>query len=218
MFIAAISPRSSGKTTIMAWLLHALSKRGYPVTGFDADESEQFYRWWEASEDDKGNHGYPFEVHQTASSRFHQDAPDKLPAGHIGGVDCGHLENHASIGWSVLRVADLAIAVCAATNGDLERFEELPMDHFIDQVAPKRADKTRPTTWVLLCRVQPGTTKLPTGIRNSLVNAGWKVFETEIPSIQTYAATAEGVPITVEDGSHFDKLVTEMETLGLISK
>ena len=63
MFIGAFSPRSSGKTTVMAWLLHALSEAGYPVKGFDADESEQFYRWWEAGD-------YPFEVEQLASSRF----------------------------------------------------------------------------------------------------------------------------------------------------
>jgi cellulose biosynthesis protein BcsQ len=217
MFISAVSPRSTGKTTIMAWLLHALSERGYPVTGFDADESKQLLRWWEASEEDDGTHGYPFEVIPAADSRFHLVAPPKLPEGHIGGVDCGHLENHASIGWSVLRVSDLVIVCCAATNADLERMEELPMDTFIDQVIPKREDKKRPETWVLLCRVQPGTTTLPKGIRKQLTSEGWNVFTTEIPSVQKYAATAEGVPITAK-GSELDELVTEMEHRGLISK
>lgn len=223
MFIGAFSPRSSGKSTVMTWLLHALAEAGYPVKGFDADESEQFYRWWDASEvigeDGKptGTHTYPFEVEQLASSRFHQDAPGRLPAGTIGGVDCGHLENHASIGWSVLRVVDLAIVVCAATNGDLERLEELPMDSFIAQVAPKREDKKIPETWVLLCRVQAGTTKMPKGLRNQLVASGWKVFTTEIPSVQKYAETAEGVVIRAK-GSEFANLVAEMERRGLISK
>ncbi|MEU5431012.1 plasmid partition protein [Streptomyces olivoreticuli] len=213
MFIATLSPRSTGKTTIMAWLLHALHERGYPVTGFDADESEQLYRWWEARPDGS----YPFEVHQMASSRFHEDAPLKLPEGHVGGVDCGHLENHAGIGWSVLRVADLAIVACAATNSDVERMDELPMDFFINQVIPKRADKKKPETWVLLCRVQPGSTVAPRGIRKSLTADGWNVFTTEIPAIQLYASTAEGVPIKAS-GSHFDALVTEMEHRGLIKK
>ncbi|MFI1568220.1 plasmid partition protein [Streptomyces sp. NPDC020490] len=213
MFIATISPRSTGKTTIMAWLLHALHERGYAVTGFDADESEQLYRWWEASPDGS----YPFELHRLANGRFHEEAPRLLPDGHIGGVDCGHLENHAGIGWSVLRIADLAIVACAATNSDVERMEELPMDHFIDQVIPKRADKKRPNTWVLLCRVQPGSTVQPKGIRNGLKADGWNVFTTMIPGTQLYASTAEGVPIKAA-GSAFDELVTEMETRGLISK
>jgi hypothetical protein len=213
MFIATISPRSTGKTTIMAWLLHALHERGYPVTGFDADESEQLYRWWEGRPDGS----YPFEMHQMASTRFHENAPAKLPEGHIGGVDCGHLENHAGIGQSVLRIADLAIVACAATNSDLERMEELPLDFFIQQAGAKRPDKTAPETWVLLCRVQPGSTKIPTGLRNSLKAANWNVFTTEIPSIQLYAGTAEGMPISAR-GTHFDELVTEMEQRGLIKK
>ncbi|MFE4496062.1 plasmid partition protein [Streptomyces niveus] len=213
MFIATISPRSTGKTTIMAWLLHALHERGYRVTGFDADESEQLYRWWDA----RTEGSYPFEVHKEASTRFHEEAPKLLPEGHIGGVDCGHLENHSGIGWSVLRVADLAIVVCAATNSDVERMDELPMDFFINQVIPKRADKQRPETWVLLCRVQPGSVVAPRGIRNSLKDDGWNIFTTEIPAIQKYASTAEGVPIKAS-GSHFDELVTEMETRGLIKK
>jgi len=220
MFIAAISPRSTGKTTIMAWLLHALAERGYKVVGFDADESEQLHRWWQASRDDddeEGTGGYPFEMHQMASSRFDKEAPAKVPDGFIAGVDCGHLENHAGIGWSVLKVADLAIIACSATNSDLERMEELPMDNFINQIAPKRADKKAPETWVLMCRVQPGTTTQPKGIRKQLVAAGWNVFTTEIPSIQMYASTAEGTPIKAK-GSHFDELVTELETRGLISK
>lgn len=213
MFIAAISPRSTGKTTIMAWLLHALSERGYPVTGFDADESEQLYRWWEARPDGS----YPFTVHKQASTRFHAEAPPLLPAGHIGGVDCGHLENHAGIGWSVLRVADLAIVACAATNSDVERMDELPMDFFINQVIPKREDGKAPTTWVLLCRVQPSSVTAPRGIRKTLTDDGWNVFKTEIPAIQQYSSTGEGTPIRAS-GSHFDALVTEMEELGLISK
>lgn len=213
MFIAAISPRSTGKTTLMAWLLHALHERGYSVKGFDADESEQLYHWWEA----RPEGSYPFDVERLASSRFHEEGPTKLPAGHIGGVDCGHLENHSKIGWSVLRVADLAIVACAATNSDVERMEELPMDHFIDQIIPKRADKKRPETWVLLCRVQPGSTVQPKGIRKGLEDDGWNVFTTMIPAIQRYASTAEGAPIHAS-GSAFDELVTEMEQRGLISK
>lgn len=197
----------------MAWLLHALHERGYRVTGFDADESKQLHRWWEA----RTEGGYPFEVHKEASTRFHEEAPKLLPEGHIGGVDCGHLENHSGIGWSVLRVADLAIVVCAATNSDVERMDELPMDFFINQVIPKRADKQRPETWVLLCRVQPGSVVAPRGIRNTLTDDGWNIFTTEIPAIQKYASTAEGVPIKAS-GSHFDELVTEMETRGLIKK
>jgi len=213
MFIAAISPRSSGKTTFIWWLMHALKERGYPVTGFDADESEQLYRWWEARPEGKPD----FEVHQLASTRFHQDAPGKLPAGHIAAVDCGHLENHAPIGWSVLRIADLAVVVCAATNSDVERIEELPMDHFISQVAPKRTDGKAPNTWALLVRVQPGTITAPTGIRQNLKDLGFNVFTTVIPATQKYSSTGEGLPIKAA-GSAFDELVTEMETRGLISK
>ncbi|WP_344287995.1 plasmid partition protein [Streptomyces synnematoformans] len=212
-FIATISPRSTGKSTITAWLLHALHERGYPVVGFDADESEQLYRWWEA----RPVGSYPFEVHKEASTRFHVEAPKKLPEGHIGAVDCGHLENHAGIGWSVLRVADLAIVACSATNSDVERMDELPMDFFINQVVPKRADKAKPKTWVLLCRVQPSSVVAPKGIRKTLVEDDWNVFTTEIPAIQKYASTAEGVPIHAA-GSHFDELVTEMEQRGLIKK
>ncbi len=212
--ITAISPRSSGKTTVIWWLLHAMHERGYPVTGFDADESEQMYRWGQARE---AMDGEAFEVIDLASSRFHQEAPGRLPEGHIGLVDCGHLENHSGIGWSVLRIADLAIVICAATPGDVERIEELPMDHFINQVIPKREDKQAPETWALIVRVQPGTTNAPTGIRKNLKAMGFNVFSTVIPAVQKYAGTAEGVPIRAA-GSAFDELVTEMETRGLISK
>ncbi|MFG2845972.1 plasmid partition protein [Kitasatospora sp. NPDC048296] len=218
--LAAISPRSTGKTTAIWWLLHALAARGYPAKGFDADESEQLYRWWKARpEDEDGNplDGLSFEVEKLASKRFHEEAPGKLPEGSIGAVDCGHLENHAGIGWSVLRVADLVIVVCASTPGDVERIEELPMGHFIDQVIPKRADKKRPNTWALIVRVQPGTTVAPTGVRDDLKALGFNVFTTMIPATQQYAGTAEGVPIHAP-GSAFDELVTEMETRGLISK
>ena len=118
---------------------------------------------------------------------------------------------------SVLRVVDLAIVVCAATNSDLERMEELPMDNFIAQIAPKRSDKSVPETWVLLCRVQPGTTVVPQGLRRQLTASGWKVFDTEIPAIQKYASTGEGVSINAKEGDFAD-LVSEMERRGLISK
>ncbi len=214
MFITAISPRSTGKTTVIWWLLHAMAERGYPVKGFDADESEQMYRWGQAR---LATEGVDFEVVDMASSRFHQDAPAELPDGHIGLVDCGHLENHSGIGWSVLRIADLAIVVCAATPGDVERIEELPMDHFINQVIPKREDKKAPETWALIVRVQSGTTNAPSGIRKDLEAMGFNVFTTTIPSVQKYASTAEGVPVK-GSGSAFDELVTEMEKRGLISK
>ncbi|GAA3239066.1 hypothetical protein GCM10010260_83720 [Streptomyces filipinensis] len=212
MFIAAVSPRSTGKTTAIWWLLHALRERGYDVKGFDADESKQLYRWWQASDKQ-------FDVTRLADTRFHAEAPEKLPDGHIGAVDCGHLENHAGIGYSVLRVADLVIVVCAATNGDVERMEELPMDGFLDLAWAKKKDPTapRPKEWVLLVRVQPGTRTSPEGIRKGLVEEGWDVFTTMIPSIQKYANTGEGLPIHAA-GSHFDELVTEMEQRGLISK
>ncbi|MEU3064133.1 plasmid partition protein [Streptomyces murinus] len=213
MLIATISPRSTGKTTITAWLLHALHERGYPVKGFDADESEQLFRWWEA----RPEGSYPFEVEKEASTRFHERVPSKVPVGTVAAVDCGHLENHSGIGWSVLRVADLAIVACAATNSDVERMDEMPLDFYIDQVIKKREDKKRPETWVLLCRVQPGSTIAPKGIRNTLTEDGWNVFTTEIPAIQKYASTGEGVPIKAS-GSHFDELVTEMEQRGLIKK
>nr|AAS45805.1 ParSLV [Streptomyces lavendulae] len=212
MFIAAVSPRSTGKTTAIWWLLHALRSRGYEVKGFDADESKQLYRWWQASDQQ-------FDVMRLADSRFHEEAPGELPDGHIGAVDCGHLENHAGIGYSVLRVADLTIVVCAATNGDVERMEELPMDGFLELAWRKRADKDAPPppVWVLLVRVQPGTRTAPEGIRKGLVEEGWNVFTTMIPSVQKYANTGEGLPIHAA-GSHFDELVTEMEQRGLISK
>lgn len=212
MFIAAVSPRSTGKTTVIWWLLHALHKRGYAVTGFDADESKQLHRWWEASDRE-------FEVEQLADTRFHESAPDKLPDGHIGAVDCGHLENHASIGYSVVRVADLVIVVCAATNGDVERMEDLPMDGFLDLAWAKLKDPDapKPKRWVLLVRVQPGTITAPKDIRKGLEAEGWNVFTTMIPGVQRYASTGEGQPIEAA-GSHFDELVTELEQRGLISK
>ncbi|MGV9268089.1 hypothetical protein ACWDRR_25890 [Kitasatospora sp. NPDC003701] len=220
MIVAAVSPRSTGKTTVIWWLLHALAKRGFPVKGFDADESEQLYRWWKArlqDEDGLPVDGLDFAVEKLASKRFHEEAPGRIPEGGIGAVDCGHLENHAGIGWSILRVADLAIVVCAATSGDVERIEELPMGHFIDQVIPKRADKKRPATWALIVRVQPGTTTAPAGVRADLEALGFNVFDTMIPGTQLYAGTAEGVPVD-PTGSAFDDLVTEMERRGLISK
>ncbi|MFF1779950.1 hypothetical protein [Streptomyces virginiae] len=154
-----------------------------------------------------------------ADTRFHEEAPGEIPDGHIGAVDCGHLENHAGIGYSVLRVADLVIIVCAATNGDVERMEELPMDGFLKLAWERKKDPTssRPKEWVLLVRVQPGTRTAPEGIREGLVEEGWNVFTTMIPSVQKYAATGEGLPIHAA-GSHFDELVTEMERRGLISK
>ncbi|MFI1386651.1 plasmid partition protein [Embleya sp. NPDC020886] len=212
MFVAAISPRSTGKTTAIAWLLHALHERGYPVTGYDADESEQLTRWHEG----RVSGSYPFEVHTMATSRFHEQAPKVLPPGHIGAVDVGHLENHASIGWSVLRVADLAIVACAPTASDVERLDELPMDHFIQQIAPKRPDRSAPPTWVLLMRAQPNT-RAPQEYRASLQESGWNVFSTVIPAIQLYAGTGDGVPVRAA-GTHFDELVTEMESRGLIGR
>jgi hypothetical protein len=131
-------------------------------------------------------------------------------------VDVGHLENHASIGWSALRIADLAIVACAPTNSDVERMDELPLDNFIAQVAPKRADGSAPPTWVLLMRAQPNTLA-PASFRASLQETGWNVFTTVIPAIQLYANTGDGVPIRAA-GTHFDELVTEMESRGLISK
>ncbi|MFE7415044.1 plasmid partition protein [Streptomyces laurentii] len=212
MFITAVSPRSTGKTTVIWWLLHALHERGYDVKGFDADESKQLYRWWQASDQE-------FEVSRLADTRFHEEAPGTLPEGHVGAVDCGHLENHAGIGYSVLRVADLVIVVCAATNGDVERLEELPMDGFLDLAWAKKKDPAAPRAkeWVLLVRVQPGTRTAPEGIRKMLVDSGWNVFTTMIPAIQRYASTGEGQPVEAA-GSHFDELVTEMEQRGLISK
>jgi cellulose biosynthesis protein BcsQ len=212
MFIAVISPRSTGKTTIIAWLLHALHERGYPVTGFDADESRQLLRWKQGAP----GSCYPFEVRHLASTRFHEEAPRLLPSGHIGGVDCGHLENHAEIGWSVFRVTDLVIIACAPTTSDLERMDELPMDAYLDKARAKREDGRKPPTWVLLCRAQPGT-RSPAGVREDLEKDGLKVFTTVIPAIQRYANTGEGTRIRAAR-SHFDTLVTEMESQGLICR
>ncbi|MFK0296891.1 hypothetical protein ACIQU6_41360 [Streptomyces sp. NPDC090442] len=222
MWIASISPRSTGKTTNTWWLLHALHERGYPVVGIDADESEQLWRWWDAVKPDpdepqpEGQRPY-FKVHRVANSRLHEEAPTLLPAGHIGVVDCGHLENHLGIGRSVMRIADLALINCATTNSDVERMDELPMDAFIKIASAKRADGTPPPHPVLLCRNQAGTTRTMDSIRTSLRDDDWDVLSTVIPAIQLYATTGEGMPVEAK-GTHFDELVTELETRGWISK
>ncbi|MEV7471968.1 hypothetical protein AB0O20_36630 [Streptomyces kronopolitis] len=217
MWIASISPRSTGKTTNTWWLLHALYERGYRVKGFDADESEQLYRWWEARPSDRPDEPPPFEVVRVANGRFHQEAPPLLPEGHIGVVDCGHLENHQGIGRSVLRLADLALIACAPTNSDVERMDELPMDFFIKTASAKREGGTPPPHPILLCRNQTGTSKTIDSIRASLREDDWDVLATVIPAIQLYANTGEGMPVQAR-GSHFDELVTELETRGWISK
>ncbi|MEU4850571.1 plasmid partition protein [Streptomyces gilvosporeus] len=210
MWIASVSPRSTGKTTNTWWLLHALHERGYPVTGFDADESQQLWRWWNAGEPD-------FKVHRVANGRFHEEAPTKLPAGHIGVVDCGHLENHLGIGRSVMLIADLVLVNCAPTNSDVERMDELPMDFFIKTASAKRPDRTPPPHPVLLCRNQAGATKTLDSIRGSLRGDEWDVLSTVIPAIQLYANTGEGMPVEAK-GTHFDQLVTELESREWISK
>ncbi|MEU7153863.1 plasmid partition protein [Streptomyces sp. NPDC045456] len=217
MWIASLSPRSTGKTTNTWWLLHALHERGYPVTGFDADESHQLFRWWEARPDEDGEDGPPFVVHKVANTNFHVEAPPKLPEGHIGVVDCGHLENHQGIGRSVLRITDLALIACAPTNSDVERMDELPMDFFLQMASAKRPDRTPPPHPILLCRNQVGATKTLDSIRDSLRADDWDVLTTVIPAIQLYANTGEGMPVQAK-GTHFDALVTELETRGWISK
>ncbi|UNZ22312.1 hypothetical protein [Streptomyces sp. 891-h] len=224
MWIALFSPRSTGKSVAAWWLLHALHARGYPVLGVDADESKQMYRWWEAQfpADDDQEEGdefeAPFEVHRMADSRFHEQAADMLPPGHIGVVDVGHLENHSAIGLSVMRVVDLALITCAPTAGDVERMDDLPMDFFIERGIKKRpAGAPEPERWILFTRNQLGATRAVKELRTSLGDDGWNILSTVIPATQTYSSTGEGVEIYAP-GSHFDELVTELETKGLLDK
>ncbi|MFF7183291.1 hypothetical protein [Streptomyces sp. NPDC008121] len=62
--------------------------------------------------------------------------------------------------------------------------------------------------------MQPGTRTAPEGIRKGLVDEGWNIFTTMIPSVQRYANTGGGLPIHAA-GGHFDELVTEMGQRGL---
>ncbi|MCX5207686.1 hypothetical protein OG897_40605 [Streptomyces sp. NBC_00237] len=201
--------------------MHALHELGYDVTGFDADESEQLYRWAQARPDAEERPGLT--VHRIANGRFHEEAPPKLPAGSIGVVDCGHLENHQGIGRSVLRVADLVLVACATTNSDVERMDELPMDFFIKQASAKRPDKTPPPHPVLLCRNTPSATKMRDSIRQTLTEEtddgeeGWDVLNTVIPAVQMYANTGEGVAVHAK-GSDFEDLVHELESRGWVGK
>ena len=209
-YIGNISPRSTGKTTNTAWMCHALHERGRKVIGYDADDSAQFSRWQARS-------CYPFPVQQAATEAFHVNIPQLLPSGYedgVGVVDVGHLEDHRAVGWSVLRLADLAIINIPPTMNEVERMEELPMQDFLQQVAPLRADSTPPATWVLLCRVPTGISEIKQ-VRDYLTGEGYNVFTTTVPAVVKYMRTHEGAEVRAK-GSAFDELVTEMEERGLL--
>lgn len=206
-----MSPRSTGKSTNAAWLLHAIHERqdlGRAVVGFDADESSQLSQWYAAN-------AWPMPVHGAANRMAHQSIPAALPAGGLGVVDVGHLENHRDVGYSVGRIADLVLINCAPTLSDVERLEKLPMRGFLDDCAPQRADSEPPEAWVLLTRCQPGTSATLRGARDELQAQGWNILTTTIPAVQRYAQTGEGAPI-VGRGSAHDELLTELLERGLI--
>lgn len=211
-YFANLSPRSTGKTTNSAWKLHALQAAGYKVIGYDADDSRQLSRWQEAGD-------WQFPVVQAASKAFHVNVPATVPAGYegddaIGVVDVGHLEDHKAVGWSVLRVASLAIINLPPTMNDIERMEELPMKEFLAEVAPLRPDGCPPETWVLLCKAPAGV-KETQQIRKYLTDTGYQVFDTVVPAVVRYARTYGGSEVDVA-GSAFQDLVSEMKQKGLL--
>lgn len=187
-----ISPRSTGKTTNAAWTAQALFDLGEPVIGFDCDESRQWTKWDEINE-------FPYTVVGAASAKAHQTIPKVLPADHWGVADVGHLENHPNVGFSVCRIADIAVINCAATLSDYERLQRLPMkgkeEAFLEGTAPIRPSGEEIPAVVLLTRVQPGTTRVEAEIRGLLEADGYQVLKTVIPGIQRYAQTGEGMPI-----------------------
>ena len=209
-YIANVSPRSTGKTTNSAWMGHALHERGRKVIGFDADDSRQFSRW-------QASGTYPFVVQQAATSAFHLNVPQMIPAGFedaVGVVDVGHLEDHKAVGASALRLADLAVINLPPSMNDVERMEELPIKEFIANVAPLRVDSKPPATWVLLCKAPPGVNEIPQ-VREYLEDEGYNVFTTVVPAVVKYMRTHEGSDIQAK-GSVFDELITEMEQRGLL--
>ena len=209
-FIANVSPRSTGKTTNTTWMCHALHERGRKVIGYDADASQQFSRWQATS-------SYPFPVQQAATEAFHVNIPQLLPAGYedgVGVVDVGHLEDHKGIGWSVLRLADLAVINIPPTMNDVERMEELPTQEYIQQVAPLRVDSKPPATWVLLCKAPSNVSEIKQ-VRDYLTDGGYNVFTTVVPAVVKYMRTHEGAEVQAK-GSVFDDLMTEMEERGLL--
>ncbi|MEU7158904.1 plasmid partition protein [Streptomyces chrestomyceticus] len=209
-YIANVSPRSTGKTTNSTWMCHALHERGRKVIGYDADDSRQFSRWQATST-------YPFPVQQAATSAFHLNVPQLVPAGYedgVGVVDVGHLEDHQAVGASVLRLADLAVINIPPSMNEVERMEELPMREFIQSVAPLRMDSQPPATWVLLCKAPNGVSEIGQ-VRDYLVSEGYNVFTTVVPAVVRYMRTHEGADVQAK-GSVFDELVTEMEERGLL--
>jgi chromosome partitioning protein len=211
-YMANISPRSTGKTTNTTWMCHALHERGRKVIGYDADDSRQFSRWHATTD-------YPFPVQQASSEAFHVTVPQLVPAGYedgVGVVDVGHLEDHKAIGWSVLRVADLAVINVPPSMNDVERLDELPMKGFIQEVAMLRADSRPPATWVLLCKAPTGINETPQ-VRSYLRDEGYNVFSTVVPAVVKYMRTHEGAQVQAK-GSVFDELVSEMEERGLLPK
>ncbi|WP_351233287.1 hypothetical protein [Streptomyces sp. NPDC002133] len=212
LYIANVSPRSTGKTTNSAWMCHALHERGRRVIGYDADDSRHFSRWQATS-------NYPFLVQQAATPAFHINTPQSIPAGFedgFGVIDVGHLEDHRAVGASVLRLADLAIINLPPSMNDVERMEELPMKEFIEDVAPLRVDNRPPATWVLLCKAPFGISETPR-VRRYLADEGYNVFTTVVPAVVKYMRTHEGSEIQAK-GSVFDELVSEWEERGLIPR
>ncbi|MFF5924165.1 plasmid partition protein [Streptomyces flavochromogenes] len=220
MLIASLKPRTMGGTTNTGLLIYALDRAGYPVTGYDADESLQLSAWARDVDD------FPCEVHEADTPAFAETVYGEMDHSRINVVDAGHAENHPDIVDSILEVADLAIVTVSPTNPDYDRLTTpergTPLAKVIRRSAALRDSGKPPATVVLLNRCQAGANS-PRKFADLLAGGGkdgslpkWDVLSTRIPRRESIAS-AVGFPCDKpERKAPYDALVTELTRLGYL--
>ncbi|MFD8633754.1 plasmid partition protein [Streptomyces sp. NPDC059533] len=218
MLIASLKPRTMGGTTNTGLLTYALSRAGYPVTCYDADESLQLAAWA------RDVHDFPCQVHEADTPSFAETIYPEMDHARMNVVDAGHAENHPDIVDSVLEVADLVIVTVSPTKPDYDRLTRpergTPLAKLIRRSASLRESGQPPTTVVLLNRCQAGSNS-PKKFADLLTNGGddgtlakWDVLTSRIPRRESIAS-AVGFPCDKpERKAPYDALVTELQRLG----
>lgn len=232
MLIALISGRKSMKTTAAALLCHALLDRkpdAYEVIGYDTDTSSHFGSW--ALGPEVGDHPapFPFEVVSAADQLFDRVTMRKHPhAGKVGIVDCGHMEDHVAITEAVLRAADATILVLEPTMNEVERLEKLRLVEIIKRVEKDRAEKgSLPLRrFVMMAKYNSRTNDVDdvaayiTDPTTKKKWDGWQVLETRIPYMADLSRidTYNPPEPRMAKKAGFGSLITELETLGVLSR
>lgn len=181
----------TGKTTLSAFLAHALAEDGHRVLGVDTDPQGSLLRWAELAE-------WALPVAALPVKTVHRQLGG-IADHEIVVIDTPPLEDQHGIVMSVLRIADLVLIPCGPTPLEYERLSSV--SHALADAADLRPDGCAPEVAVVLTRTVAGAASTAV-YREAITEAGFTVLPGEVRRLERYAQ-AYGDQITNAQASAY---------------